>query len=942
MADKEKETTSSFKESLNLPRTDFPIRASAAAEDPAMLARWQSENLSSIAMEHNKGAKSFILHDGPPYANGTIHLGHAYNKILKDIATKSHRMMGYHVPVIPGWDCHGLPIEIKVTKEKPGLDRTALQEACRDYAQHWIEVQKEEFKKLGILMDWEHPYLTMDYGYQAWIMRAFAAMVEQNYIERKNKTVPWCSSCQTVLASAEIEYADRKDPSIYVSFTLTPQTTQQLFPAYAQESVGVLVWTTTPWTLPLNRAVLLAPQEIYQLIKLPTGFGLVGQSRADAFCALLGIEKEVVATISAHDIEKIGPQAYHPLNTDRKVPLILDNSVLLTDGTACVHNAPGAGPEDYEVGVKNNLEIYSPVGPDGRYTDEIEPKELAGMPIADGQIWVIKKLAAEGRLIYKTSIRHSYPHCWRCHNGLIFRATKQWFCDLSRHQLKERAIASLDTIHGVPEKSINRLRAAMQGRLEWCLSRQRIWGVPIIALICNGCDASYTSPTLVRLVADNVEKKGISYWNEVSVEELINNEKAHCIVCGTSDFRKEMDILDVWFDSGVSHYAVLRQRAGQQFPADLYLEGKDQHRGWFQSSVLTSVAIEKEPAMKTIVSHGFTVDAQGHKMSKSLGNVVTPGEMIAKLGTDGLRLWASSIDCAAEATISPNLLNNVQETFRKVRNTARFLLSNLYDFDPAKDMLDADNLLLIDQYGLLQLKAFDAEVHRAYKSYDFTAFFHAIGNYCSVELSSFYLDIIKDRLYVEQSNGHLRRSAQTVCWQILDTMTKLMAPVLSFTAEQIADHYQGKDHPSIHLQQFNDLEQLMLNEKIAALDWQAMKEFRSQVLRAIERLREEGTIKHSLEASVQFFAAPESKLTQTLQAVSTMLAHESLERFCKEFFIVSAVERKTNADHLEQSGMDGLFLRVERIAGVKCPRCWQWGAAGNHDDLCNRCVAIVG
>lgn len=924
----------SFKDTLNLPKTDFPMNANAKVEDPIMLKRWQDQNIYAAAGTAHEGSESFVLHDGPPYANGHIHLGHAYNKILKDIVSKSQRMMGKHVNVKPGWDCHGLPIELKVTQERPGLSPHELKAACRAYANHWIDIQRQEFKQLGIIMDWDHPYLTMSFGYEAATLRAFGKFVADGYIERKNKTVPWCSSCQTVLAAAEIEYQDRKDPSIYVMFPLTSAVIEKAFPDLAGKQINLLVWTTTPWTLPLNRAVLLRPDTIYAVLELNGHYVVVAQALADKIAALVGAQKKVVATISSSELAYIGAKVEHPFVENLQVPILLDNSVSLEDGTACVHSAPGCGPEDYEVGVKNQLEIFSPLSPDGKYTAAIQPAELQGMPIADGQIWVIKKLAALNRLFFKQTITHSYPHCWRCHHGLMFRATKQWFCDLSKGGLKQRALQAVDTIAMLPEKSSNSLRAALGGRLEWCLSRQRIWGVPIPAFMCNRCDFTYVTQGLVEKVAQAVEKQGIEYWDTVQPQDLMPANFA-CPLCRCTEFRKEQDILDVWFDSGVSHYAVLVQdHLG--FPADIYIEGKDQHRGWYQSSLLTAIVIEDKAPMKTIVSCGFTVDDKGRKMSKSLGNVVAPTDIIAQLGTDGLRLWASSIDYADDIVVSTVLLQNVKEVYRKVRNTCKFLVSNLYDFDIERDAVPFEQLRMIDQYALEQLAKTNDFVVQKYRDINCTAIFHRLADYCAADLSAFYLDIIKDRLYVEKADGHARRSAQTACWYLVDTLTKMMAPILSFTAEQVSDFYQKNKTSSIHLQKFADLK----TSSDFDAQWQLLHNVRSAVLKAIEGYREQGIIKHSLEARVTlaFDDAVRAKLQPLFEQITSR--GQTLEEFLKEFLIVSQIVVNDAAD-IQQSELPGLRVAVEPARGNKCPRCWNWDEVADARGLCRRCTKIV-
>ena len=779
----------SFKETLNLPKTEFPLRANAVVNDPIMIKRWEKENVFKKSFEYNAGKEKYILHDGPPYANGHIHLGTAYNKILKDIIAKSQRMMGKHVPVTPGWDCHGLPIELKVTKDTPGLEPKELKERCRAYAQHWVNVQRHEFKELGVLMDWDDPYLTMAPEYEASIIRAFGEFVDQGYIERKNKTVPWCSSCKTVLATAEIEYYDRKDPSIYVLFALEQQAIDIVLPTLKGKVVYALIWTTTPWTLPLNRAVLLKPKSTYAILKINDRYIAVGKELVAKIVHMLKIENKVIAEFISDDLVMQQAQAYHPFVDELTVPLILDHGVALDEGTAFVHCAPGCGPQDYDIGVQHKLEIFSPVGPSGYYQEGIFPAELEGMSIVDAAGWVITKLKEKNALLHKSSIVHSYPHCWRCRNGLIFRATKQWFCDLSKNNLKENALKAINGITMLPKKSKNRLLATVEGRLEWCLSRQRVWGIPITAVLCMQCDYTYINKELIKKVAQEIAKKGIEYWDIVDVKQLLPKNFT-CPDCQSAEFKKEVDILDVWFDSGVSHYAVLAKKTSLGFPATIYQEGKDQHRGWFQSSLFTSMVLHGKAPMEIILTHGYTVDKDGRKMSKSLGNVVAPQDMIKKMGTDGLRLWAASVDYGGDLLVSDVVVDNVIQVGRKIRNTCRFLLSNLYDFNIKKDALPLDQLLPIDQYALQQLFEVQQSIRAFYEEYNLSAVFHELADYCTVSLSSFYLDIVKDRLYVEKSDGELRRSTQTACWYILDTLTRLMAPVMSFTAESVSDHYQ--------------------------------------------------------------------------------------------------------------------------------------------------------
>jgi isoleucyl-tRNA synthetase len=963
----------SFKDTLNLPHTNFPIRSNHKEDDPKLLQRWENENLYQRAFNMHKSEEKFILHDGPPYANGHIHIGHAYNKTLKDIVTKSQRMMGKHVPVTPGWDCHGLPIEFAVKKENPELQGDALKKACREYANKWINVQRQEFKQLGVIMDWDNPYTTMNFEYEARILNAFGVLVERGYIERKNKTVPWCPTCQTVLASAEIEYQDRKDPSLYVLFLLETNVSKHLFPLLGNKPINLLVWTTTPWTLPLNRAVLLKPNTDYAILEAGDNYIAVGKELVTSIAKLLNIEENIIAIFNSQVLVDGQATVAHPFIKDFFVPVLVDDSVSTSDGTACVHSAPGVGPIDYEVGVKNGLEIYSPVTPDGRYTNDIKPAELAGISVTNAHGWVIQKLQEMNKLALKTSIKHSYPHCWRCRGGLIFRATKQWFCDLAKNNLKEESVEAISRINMLPETSHNRFESTIEGRLEWCLSRQRTWGVPIVALICDSCDYTYTTKEFIDGVAAHVAEEGIEYWDTVPMESLKKDSNI-CPQCISGFLRKETDILDVWFDSGVSHYAVLHN-PDLAYPADMYLEGKDQHRGWFQSSLLTSMILEQTPCTKTIVTHGYTVDGQGRKMSKSLGNVVAPQDIINSMGTDGLRLWASSSDTASDPVVSDILMKNVQEVFRKIRNTCRFLISNINDFDISKDAVLTEKMKAIDLYAMQELYEVHQEILVSYTDYNFTRVFHLLGNYCSVNLSAFYLDIIKDRLYVEKKDGIERRSAQTVCYHILDTLTKLMAPILSFTAEQLSDEYQKGKTDSIHLQQFPIMENIWENltrktymtqsnlikrhysikdetmlkmEQIASRHtqedaWELLKEMRSALLKAIELQREKQMVKHSLEAQVTLYIDQTFEHHEKITNFFMMLEDkgEAVEDFLREFLIVSQCTIAQSAASLEQTELDGLFARVEHARGVKCPRCWQWDMTNDPDDLCNRCQKIV-
>lgn len=934
----------SFKDTLNLPRTDFPIRPNRAQEEPAMLQRWQEEEIYRLAFECNKGAQKFVLHDGPPYTNGHMHLGHAYNNVLKDMLTKSRRMTGMHVPVQPGWDCHGLPIEHKVSAENPGLSRLEMIKKCRAYAEHWLNVQREERKKLGVLMDWDRPYYTMAYQYEAAILRAFGVFAEKGFIQKKMKTVPWCLHCQTVLAQAEIDYKERKDPSIHVLFTLSVADSRKLLGKEIEHPISLLVWTTTPWTLPLNRAVAMRPDTSYSICESDKGLVLLGTALVQKVAQATQSTLNEIARISSEALSDV--QVAHPFVPGLRVPVILDDMVTLEDGTACVHCAPGCGQSDYEAGLKNNLEIFSAVSPAGIYTHGIKPVELEGKSVLDGQGWVIGKLEELGTLYYKSSLRHQYPHCWRCRNGLIFRATSQWFCDLSAHNLKERALAELNEMNFIPAASGNSLRATLDGRLEWCLSRQRTWGVPIPAVRCESCDHSHLVPSVVDAVVQGIEREGVEFWHRAELQALLP-AGFMCAYCDGVSFEKEHDILDVWFDSGVSHYAVLRANSELSFPADVYLEGRDQARGWFQSSLLTAMVLEGRTCTKAIITHGYTVDEKGQKMSKSLGNGVEPQEIIEKIGIDGLRLWVASINYENDAVVSTTLISNVAEVFRKIRNTARFLISNLYDFNPEHDLMPVQELLFIDRYALGRLYQFEQEVRQAYERVDFTAVYHLLADYCSTELSALYLDVIKDRLYVEKADGRERRSAQTVCYYILDVMTRLMAPVMSFTSEQLSDLYQHNKDRSIHLQQFATVAPLwkVLEPNWSEESWSRLFATRSAILKSIELLRAQGVIKHPLEASIKIaFDAADVANKPLLELFEKIAAAgQTVESFMKELCVVSSFEivEQSQIAQWSTSELAGVAIAVERVAGVKCPRCWQYNQDDREHGLCVRCSAIV-
>lgn len=926
----------SYKETLNLPATSFPIRPASSIDDPACIARWKQDGLYDQLTRLNDGAKTFILHVGPPYANGHLHIGHAYNMVLKDIITKAYRMAGYHVPVIPGWDCHGLPIEIKVTSQKPGLNRTELIASCREYAANWITVQKEEAQRIGIVMDWDNPYITMDPHYEAGILEAFAQCVASGAVARLNKTVPWCPSCQTVLASAEIEYANRRDPSVIVRFDLLPNDAKRIT---GRKNLGIAVWTTSPWSLPLNRAVMIHPDQRYAICSRTSepesANFLIGETRIDAISAQFG-DLIVEGFVSAERL--IGVTVHNPV-TGRAVPIIADNSVSLDEGTAAVSIAPGCGPIDYEIGVKNGLEIASPISPDGKFDDQIDIPELRGVSVTNAQGIMITQALERGTLIHKASISHSYPHCWRCRNGLIFRATPQWFIRLD--SIKEPALGAIAEINFVPTGARNFLTATVENRWEWCISRQRTWGVPIPAVLCTSCGSPYMTTQQIQHVANAVRTQGVEWWWKASVRDVLgSNADMHCTICGKDTLVLETAILDVWFDAGVSNDVVLKPRG--MFPADLYLEGVDQHRGWFQSSLLTSIILHNAAPMKTIMSHGYVVDAQGHKMSKSRGNVIAPSEVIEKIGTDGLRLWAASVGYDAEVVISETVISSVGEAYRKIRNTLRGLLMNLYDFDPAKDTIAPESLTPIDAYFLSIVSKLNEELIADYLAFNATGVMHKLLNFCTHEISAFYLDVMKDRLYCDARNSHTRRSTQTVIWHTLDTLNRLAAPILSFTAEYISDLYIPEKRQSIHTERFAQVPRIIQGIDAESL-WSFVRELRATLLKTLERQREIGTIKHSLEAEIVLYLDPKaphaSLITELLILCAS--AHITLEHFLAEIMIVSRITLSEKPELCEPTEIQGVRASAGHVPGMKCPRCWQWHENSGPDGLCHRCSRVI-
>ncbi len=785
-----------YRATLNLPQTKFKMKANLAQKEPEFLRRWDKEDLYGTIQSATADRPPYILHDGPPYANGHIHLGTAFNKVLKDIILKSKRMAGYHCPYVPGWDCHGLPIEHNVDKElgpkKKEMSKLAVRGACRKYAEKWIKTQKQEFVRLGVLGDWSNPYLTINFRYEAAIAREFNRFLLSGGVVKSKKPVYWCSTCHTALAEAEVEYYDHASPSIYVKFPLLESigdlVGEEAAEKIAAKKVFALIWTTTPWTLPANLAVALHPDYPYVAVEVESEVWILAEALAEQVMADLGkSDYSIIASLSATGLE--GRKCMHPF-MERESLLILAPYVTLDAGTGCVHTAPGHGREDYQSGLNYNLPILSPVDSDGRFTDEAGP--YSGMFILDANPVINADMAKQGSLAGEDAITHSYPHCWRCKKPVIFRATEQWFISMAENGLRDKALAAIRQVDWTPKWGMERIYGMVKSRPDWCLSRQRAWGVPLTVLLCKKCGEPLKDKEVAERIVTLFEKEGADAWFRHDVDEFIGNDTC-CGHCGAKDFTKEEDILDVWFDSGVSYAAVLEERQELHAPADLYLEGSDQHRGWFQSSLLAAVGTRNQAPYRGVLTHGFVVDGQGKKMSKSIGNVIAPDEVINKYGAEILRLWVASEDYRDDIKISDGILRQLSDAYRKMRNTIRYLLGNLSDFNVSRDRVAYTDLEELDRWALLQLELLKSKAVKAYETFEFHTVFHGLYNFCGVTMSAFYLDIIKDRLYTAPPDSVQRRGAQTVLYDIVDGMLRLMAPIMSFTATEAWAHLPQDD-----------------------------------------------------------------------------------------------------------------------------------------------------
>lgn len=920
-----------YNSTLNLPKTKFPMRAGLPKTEPVMLKKWEDEKLYEKLIEKNEGKPLYVLHDGPPYANGDIHLGTALNKVLKDFIVRYKNMSGHNSPFVPGWDTHGLPTELKA-RAKAGLDSETtisdieLRKICRDYALGYLDDQREQFKRLGAIGEWDNPYITLNNDFEATQIEIFAEMASKGYIYRGLKPVYWCTHCKTALAEAEIEYADDPCDSIYVKFKVTNDLGKLSKLGADLDKTYFVIWTTTTWTLPGNVAISVGPSYEYSVIKANDEFYVIATELYEEVFEKANIENyEVIGTIKGKDLELM--ETAHPL-LDRTSYVLLGDHVTLDSGTGNVHTAPGHGVDDYEVVNRYpdlKLPILVPVDADGHLTAEAG-KDLDGVYIYKGNKIIKAQLEENGMLLTSDDIVHQYPHCWRCKKPVLFRATDQWFCSID--DIKEATLKAIDTVKWIPKWGHERISNMVSERRDWCISRQRKWGVPIPIFFCNECDEPLMDKETILAVAELFRKEGSDAWFVKSAEEILpKNTKCH--KCKNTTFTKEKDIMDVWFDAGTTHAAVLRKRDNLKWPADLYLEGADQYRGWFQSSLLTSVATNGKSPYEMALSHGWVVDGEGRKMSKSLGNGIESKEIIDQYGADILRLWVASSDFNADIRISKGILQQLSEAYRKIRNTARYILGNITDFDPNKDSVPIDELYPIDKWAISQLNELIEKVVDGYEEFEFHQVYHSVHNFCVVEMSNFYLDVLKDRLYTQGTDSKSRRAAQTTIYIVLDAITKMLSPILAFTAEEI---WSFMPHSSDCV-----TEAVLLNDMPKPIDidlsdeflnkWDKVQVLRDDVKKALEPVIKDKTIRSSLEAKVTLIAKGEEY--KFIKDVENELG---------AVFIVSEIEVK-------EGNSDDLEIIIDKATGEKCERCWSYsdfvGKDEKHPTICNKCLNVL-
>ena len=927
-----------LKKTLNLPKTDFSMKANLPQNEPKQLAAWQDEKLYERILEVRKGKPLFVLHDGPPYPTGEIHLGTGLNKILKDLVVKTRSMAGHYAPYVPGWDCHGLPIETQVEKELGGKGKVPpaeFRKMCREFATRFVEQHKRDFKRLGIFGQWNDPYLTMSFDYEATIAGAFLDFMENGYVYRGRKPVYWCIYDSTALAEAEVEYEDHTSPSIWVTFAVVDGGSGEA--AKIGNDVSAVIWTTTPWTIPHNRALAFHPNFDYVVVDTERGALLLAADRVAALQAESGIkETKIRARFKGADFS--GMKFQHPF-LPIQVPGILADYVTLDQGSGIVHTAPGHGADDFYSGQKYGLEIYAPLDDRGVYTEGLP--EYKGKDVFTANPIIVKLLADRGALLANHEYKHSYPHCWRCHNPVIFRATEQWFIkiDAAAHgrtsTLRQEALDEIRHVKWIPAWGEDRMYDMIAERPDWTVSRQRFWGVPIIVFYCDACGTRLEDYKALRNVVKWFEKEGADAWYQHTPEELL--PPATKCSCGATKWRKENDILDVWFDSGSSHLAVLK---GPEWPADVYLEGPDQYRGWFHSSLLVATGIKHKAPFKGVVTHGWTLDEKGQPMSKSLGNTLYPNEIVERWGADLLRLWVASVEYQADVKMSERVMTQLSEAYRKIRNTFRFALSNLFDFDPARDVLPDARLEEIDRWMLERTAELATRCHEWYAAYDFHRVYHAIHDFCVVDLSAFYFDVLKDRLYTKAPSSQSRRSAQTTMWKIASALVRLIAPVLVFTSEEIWKYLpKGKsDQPSVHMAVFPEAASLSTGLEQQKKDtWEELAKVRSAVLLKLEEARNAKAIGGALEAKV-VLASGLPKLQAILKAYARQLP---------ALFIVSQVVVQ---DSLARGASDGaepdsLGIKIEKADGKKCERCWNYsthvGENLRYPTICERCTEAL-
>jgi len=925
-----------YKATLNLPKTTFPMKADLPRREPGIFKRWKEMDLYGRLRAQGAGRPRFVLHDGPPYANGHIHLGHALNKILKDIIVKSRQMSGFDCPYVPGWDCHGLPIEHQVDKllKSQGLklSQVEVRQRCRAYAREFIDIQREEFERLGVLGDWGHPYLTMNHHYVAAILEEYGKFFARGAIYRSKKPIHWCATCHTALAEAEVEYEDHRTPSIYVKFPLIspPPAASQL----QGRAASLVIWTTTPWTLPANLAIAAHPDLDYAALDVEGEILVVAADLAAGVLAQWGLKGEEILRLKGRDWE--GAVCRHPW-LERDSQVITADYVTLTAGTGLVHIAPGHGQEDYDSGRKYGLKPYSPVDDDGRFTQEVP--EFAGKGVWEAGPAIIELLRAKGRLLLAEDASHSYPHCWRCKQPIIFRATEQWFISMEKNDLRRQALDAIDKVAWIPRWGRERIYNMVENRPDWCISRQRAWGVPIVAFHCLECGEVFLTEEVLEGIVARARQEGVDFWFAEPAADLVPPGTV-CLKCGCPNFRKETDILDVWFDSGVSFAAVCEPSPELGFPVDLYLEGSDQHRGWFHSSLLAAVGTRGRAPYRGVLTHGFVVDGDGRKMSKSLGNVIAPQEVMEQYGAEILRLWVAAEDYRDDVRLSGDILKQLADAYRRFRNTARFMLGNLYDFDPAQDWVATSDREELDRLALSWYAQLVDKVTRAYLDYEFHLAFHRLHQFCAVEMSALYLDILKDRLYVSGPGSPARRSAQSTIWELLWGLTLLMAPILSFTAEEVWELIPGEDRPgSVHLARFPDLPAGFPDEGLLG-----KYDFLMKVREAINRRLDESK-KNKVISTAQ-----ESKPILGIQPDSPHF--EELKKYEKELKILAQAPEleiiqgfageKAQVDPV----LDWLTVDIQKASGSKCVRCWftypTVGEDSGHPQVCARCRRVLG